>query len=160
MLAQQPLQVVGVVVGEPFQGRPAGPGDHRAVVDRLVGPGVQQDGAAVGQDRDDGGVDMGEGGQQQGVLNAEQLPQLGLDLLVQHRAAEHPRPAGMGAPAVQVGRDALDDLAVEVEPQVVAGGEVVQPAVSDADAASVDLVDHGIKQGVPGLQTVELGAGP
>ena len=64
VLAQQPLQVVGVVMGEPFQGRPAGPGDHRAVVDRLVGPGVQQDGAAAGQDRNDGGVDMGEGGQQ------------------------------------------------------------------------------------------------
>jgi hypothetical protein len=33
----------------------------------------------------------------------------------------------MGAPAVQVGRDAGQDLRVEVEAEVVAGGEVEQP---------------------------------
>ena len=37
----------------------------------------------------------------------------------------------MGPPAVQEGRDGLDDLAVELEPEVVAGGEVDQPVAVD-----------------------------
>jgi hypothetical protein len=65
----------------------------------------------------------------------------------------------MGAPAVQVGRDRLDHLAVQVEAEVVAGGEVDQPAVADPDAAAVDLLDDGVQQVVVGEQVLEVGTG-
>jgi hypothetical protein len=90
MLVQQPLQRLGVAVGEAVQGGAVGAGDRAAVPDGLVRAGVDENGALVGQDGDDRGVDVGEGRQQQGVLGAEQLDQAGLDLLVEGGAAEHP----------------------------------------------------------------------
>jgi hypothetical protein len=148
-----------VVVGEAHQGRAVRAGDHAAVVDGLVGTGVQEDRALVGQHRDDRGVDVGEGRQQQAVLGPEQLGEPDLDLLVQGGAAEHARPARMGAPPLQVGGDRLQHLPVQVEPEVVAGGEVDQPMAADPDAAPAYLVDHGVDQRVAGMQVGQVGAG-
>jgi hypothetical protein len=58
----------------------------------------------------------------------------------------------VGPPAVQEGRDALDHLAVQVQAQVVAGGEVDQPALADPDAAAVDLLDDRVQQVMVGEQ--------
>jgi hypothetical protein len=52
----------------------------------------------------------------------------------------------VGPPLVQVGRDGLDHLAVQVEAEVVAGGEVDQPALADPDPAAVDLLDDRVQQ--------------
>jgi hypothetical protein len=156
---QQPRQRLRVVVGEAQQGRAVRAGDHRAVVDRLVGAGVQEDRPLVGQHRDDRSVDVGEGRQQQAVLGPEQLGEPDLDLLVQDGAAEHARPARMGAPPLQVGRDGLQHVLVQVQPEVVAGGEVDQPMAADPDAAPAYLVDHGVDQRVAGVQVGQVGAG-
>jgi hypothetical protein len=135
-----------VVVGVADHGGAVGPGGHAAVPDGLVGPGVHEDGPVRGQHRDHRGVDVGQGRQQQRVGRPQQLGQAGLDLGIQGRVAQHPRPAGMGPPAVQVGGDGLDHLAVQVEAEVVTGGEVDQPALADPDAAPVDLLDGGVQQ--------------
>src|SRR5262249_41073883 len=50
----------------------------------------------------------------------------------------------------------LDDLAVEIEAQVVAGREVGEPLLADADHAAVDLVDDGIDHRVRVLQAREV----
>jgi hypothetical protein len=73
VLAQEAFEVVGVVVGEMPHGGPMRAGDRAAVVDGLVSPRVQEDGAVTGEDRDDRGVDVGERLQQQGIGGAEQL---------------------------------------------------------------------------------------
>jgi hypothetical protein len=86
--AQQPLQGLGVVVGVADHGGAVGPGGHATVPDRLVGPGVDEDGPVRGQHRDDRGVDVGQGRQQQRVGRPHQLGQPGLDLPVQRRAAQ------------------------------------------------------------------------
>jgi hypothetical protein len=99
----------------------------------------------------------GEGRQQQRVGPAEQLGEPGLDLAVQGRAAQHPRPARVGPPPVQVGRDGLDHLAVQVEAEVVAGGEVDQPALADPDPAAVDVLDDRVQQVVVGEQVLQVG---
>jgi hypothetical protein len=64
----------------------------------------------------------------------------------------------VGAPAVQEGRDALDHLAVQVQAQVVARGEVDQPALADPDAAAIDLLDDRVQQMVVGEQVLQVGA--
>jgi hypothetical protein len=64
----------------------------------------------------------------------------------------------VGPQLVQVGRDRLDHLAVQVEAEVVAGGEVDQPALADPDPAAVDLLDDRVKQMVVGEQVLEVGA--
>jgi hypothetical protein len=92
------------------------------------------------------------------VSAAQQLGEPGLDLPVQGRAAQHPRPAGVGPPPVQEGRDRLDHLTVQVQTEVVAGGEVDQPALADPDPAAVDLLDDRVKQMVVGEQVLEVGA--
>jgi hypothetical protein len=56
------------------------------------------------------------------------------------------------APAADLLGGGRCDLRLEVEPQVVAGGEVDQPGVADPDAAAVDLIDDLIPQ--PGLLEV------
>ena len=68
----------------------------------------------------------------------------------------------MGTPPAEVLRHRLDDLLVEVEPEVVAGRVVGQPLVADADLAPVDLVDHGVDHVVRVLQPGEVlgGADP
>ena len=104
-------------------------------------------------------VDVGQGRQQQRVGRAQQLGQPGLDLPVQGRAAQHPRPARVGPPLVQIGRDGLDHLPVQVKAEVVAGGEVGQPAFPDPDPAAVDLLDDRVQQVVVGEQVLEVGAG-
>jgi hypothetical protein len=63
----------------------------------------------------------------------------------------------MGPPAVQVGRDGVDDLAVQIQPQVVAGGEVDQPVPPDPDPAAVDLLDGRVQEVVVGEQVLEVG---
>ena len=144
LLAHQLVEVVGVLEAEPAHGGAARLGHLAAVVDRLVGAGVEEDRARGGQQRDHRHVDVGDGREDQRVLAAQQRGQLRLDLLVEDRAAEQARPARVRPPGVEVGRDGVDDLAVEVEAEVVAGGEVGQPVVADADHAAVDLVDDGV----------------
>ena len=39
--------------------------------------------------------------------------------------------------------------AVKVEPEVVAGGEIREPAVSDPDHAPIDFVDDGVHHRMP-----------
>jgi hypothetical protein len=97
-------------------------------------------------------VDVGDRREHQRVLGAEQLGEALLDLLVEDGAAEEARPARVRAPRVEIRGDGLDDLAVEIEAEVVARGEVGQPAVADADHAPVDLVDNGVHHRVRGLE--------
>jgi len=59
------------VLWEADDGRAVGAGDHTAIPDGLVRAAVDEDGALVGQHRDDRGVDMGQGLEQQGVLDPE-----------------------------------------------------------------------------------------
>jgi hypothetical protein len=148
---QELLQVSRIVVAKPDDGRSVTLGDHRAVVDRLVGAAVQEHRPAAGQDRDDGHVDVRDRGKHQCVLGAEELGHPLLDLLVQHGAAEQPRPRRMRPPRVEEGGNGLDDLAVDVETEIVAAGEVEQPLLADADPTSVrdvDLVDHRVEHGM------------
>jgi hypothetical protein len=154
--AQQLVEVVGVLEAEALARGAAGARDLAAVVDRLVRAGVHEDRARGGEQRDHGHVDVRDRRQQQGVLAAEQVREALLDLLVQRRAAEQARPAGVGAPPVQVLRDRLDDLPVEVEAEVVAGREVRQPVVADADHAAVDLVDHGVHHRMGVLEVLQV----
>ena len=98
------FEVLGVVVPEPHDRRAVAAGDHRTVVDRLVRASVEEDHARAGEDRDHRHVDVRDRRQQQRVLAAEQVGELGLDLLVDHRAPEQPRPARVGAPTREVVR--------------------------------------------------------
>ena len=156
---EQLVEVVGVLEAEALDGGAAGAGDLAAVVDGLVGAGVEEDRARGRQQRDHGHVDVRDRRQHERVLAAEQLGQARLDLLVDDRAAEQARPARVGAPRVEVGGDRLDDLAVEVEAEVVAGREVGEPVVADADHAAVDLVDDRVHHRMRGLERLEVAAG-
>src|SRR5215211_8096018 len=60
------------------------------------------------------------------------------------------------SPSGPEGRDALDHLAVQVQAQVVAGGEVDQPALADPDAAAVDLLDDRVQQVMVGEQLLQV----
>ena len=160
--AQQRLELVEVVVTEALDGRAAGLGHGAAVIDRLVRAAVQEQGAAAGQHRDHRHVDVGDRRQDERVLGAEQFGELGLDLLVEDRAAQQTAPAGVGPPLGQVLGDRVDDLLVEVQAQVVAGGVVGQPVVADPDVAPVDLVDDGVEHAVGVLEAGQVlgGADP
>ena len=150
--AQQLLEVLRVFEAEALHRGASRPRRLAAVVDRLVRPRVEQDRARPGEHRDRGEVDVGDRRQHQRVRAAQQRREALLDLLVQHRAAQEARPARVRAPRVEVRRHRLDDLAVEVEPEVVAGGEVGQPLRPDADLAPVDLLDHGVHHRVRARQ--------
>jgi hypothetical protein len=63
----------------------------------------------------------------------------------------------MGSPAGKVLGDAGDDLGVEVEAEVVAGGEVGQPVAGDPDPATVDPVHHRVTHRVLGHEPGDLG---
>ena len=92
------------------------------------------------------------------VLAPEELGETRLDLLVQRRAPEEPRPARMRTPRAQRRRDRVDDLWLEVEAEVVARCEVGEPAVADPDHAPVDLVDDGVHHRIRRAQIGEIGA--
>ena len=156
--AQQALELVEVVVRETFQRRAAQRGELGALVDRLVGPSIDEDAAARREQRDHGEVDERDRRQDEDVVGREKAREPLLDLLVEHGAAEQPRPAGMGSPRLEVGRDGLDDLAVEIEPEVVARGEVGEPVVADPDHPAVDLVDHGVGHRARALELGQVGA--
>ena len=87
---------------------------------------------------------MGDRRQHKGVRGTEQLCQPVLDIDVDAWVAQQPRPARVGAPTRHLGRDRVHDLWLEVEAEVVAGGEVRQPRIADADSAAVDLLDDGV----------------
>src|SRR5207302_2217070 len=93
--------------------------------------------------------------QRQDVLSTEEFAQRSFDLLVEHWAAQHPRPTGMGSPRPEERGDALDHVWIEVQPQVVARREVRQPVVPDADPAPVHLIDDGVEHRVRRLETAE-----
>ena len=156
--AQQLVEVVGVLEAEALDGGAARAGDLAAVVDRLVRARVEEDRARGRQQRDHGHVDVRDGRQDERVLAAEQLGEARLDLLVDDRAAEQPRPARVGPPRVEVRGDRLDDLAIEVEAEVVARREVGEPVVADPDHATVDLVDDRVHHRVRRLERLEVAA--
>jgi hypothetical protein len=64
----------------------------------------------------------------------------------------------MGAPLLDVLGDGVDDLAVEIEAEVVAGREVREPPIADADHPTVDLLDHGVGHRVGTLELDEIAA--
>jgi hypothetical protein len=64
----------------------------------------------------------------------------------------------MGSPLLDVCRDRVHDLPVEVETEVVARGEVGEPLVADPDHAPVDLVDHGVRHRVRALELGQVRA--
>ena len=83
----------GIVAGALPVDRPAaGAGDHRRVMDGLVGAGVDQERAPP-----------------------REVRRLGLHLLVEGRAGDPPGPAGMGAQTAQIVGDPGDHLQVKVE---------------------------------------------
>ena len=131
-------------------------GQRAPVVDRLVGAAVEEHRAPAGQDGDHRHVDVGDRRQHQAVLAAQERGEPVLDLLVEDRAAQQARPARVGAPPPQVVGDRVDDLLVEVEPEVVARRVVGQPLVADADLAPVDLVDDGVEHPVRVLEPGEV----
>src|SRR3954462_7193157 len=65
----------------------------------------------------------------------------------------------MGAPPLEGLGNCLDDLAVEIEPEVVARGEVGEPLFADPDHPSIDLVDDGIRHRIGPLELGQLAAG-
>src|SRR5262245_4868602 len=153
------FEVVRILVAEALDGCASGGGELTPVVDGLVRAAVDVDRSVPGQHRDDGQVDERDRRDDESVLAAEELDQALLDLRVEDGAAEHPRPAWMRAPLFEVLGDGGDNLAVEVEAEVVAGGEVGQPLVADPDHAAVDLVDDGVGHGVRPLELGQLAAG-
>ena len=95
-------------------------------------------------------VDMGDGRQDERVRGVEQLRQLLLDLRVESRIAEQPRPTGVCPPPPDLNVDGVHDLGVEIEAEIIARREVGQPMVTDSDPPPVDLVDDGVVHRVPG----------
>src|SRR5256714_13867525 len=65
----------------------------------------------------------------------------------------------MRAPAVEGRRHGVDDLPVQVKAEVVAGGEVGEPLVADADHAAVDLFDDRVRHRIRALELSEIAAG-
>ena len=59
----------------------------------------------------------------------------------------------MGAPALEIVGDRIDDLLVEIEPEVVARCVVGEPLLADADLAAIDLVDDGVEHAMGVLET-------
>ena len=94
-----------------------------AVVERLVRAPIEEDRSVAGEDRDHRQVDQGDRREDQRVLAAEELRQALLDLLVEDRAAEETRPARVGSPPLEVRRNDVDDLAIEV--RLIEQGEVL-----------------------------------
>ena len=158
-MAQELLEVVRILEAEPLHGRSARRRELAAVVDRLVSPVVDEDRPVAGEHGDHGEVDQGDRRDDQRVLAAEELDQPLLDLRVEDGAAEHPRPAWVRPPLVEVLGDRLDDLAIEVESEVVAGGKIGQPLIADSNHPAVDLVDDGVRHRVGTLELCELAAG-
>ena len=159
VLSQELLEVVRILEPKPLHGRAAGRRELAAVVDRLVRPVVDKDRAVAGQHRDHGQMDQRDRRNDERVLATEKLDQALLDLRVQHRAAEHPRPTRMRPPLVEILGNGLDDLAIEVESEVVAGSEIGQPLVADPDHPAVDLVDDGVRHRVGALELDQLATG-
>ena len=154
--AQQLVEVLGVFETEALHGGAVRARHLGAVVDRLVCARVEEDRARPREHGDRREVDVGDRRQHQRVRAAQQRGEALLDLLVQRRAAQQPRPARMRTPRVQVRRHRLDDLAVQIEPEVVAGREVRQPPRPHADHASVDLLDHGVHHRMRACQRREV----
>jgi hypothetical protein len=159
LLAEQPLEVGRVLEGEAPERRAVRLREDAAVVDRLVRAVLEEDRPAAREHGDDGHVDERDRRQDERVLAAEEIGEALLDLLVEHRAAEQARPARMRPPPRKVFGDDADDLRVEVEAEVVARGEVGEPAVVDADPAAVDRLDHRVRHRVRALQLGQLAAG-
>jgi hypothetical protein len=154
--AQQLAQVLVVVGAEPLDGGAEAAGVHAAVVDGLVGLRVEEDVAVAGQDRQHRHVDVRDGRQHQRVGGVEQCGQPLLDLRIDGRVAEQARPAGVRAPAAHLGLDGRGDLGLEVEAEVVAGGEIGEPVVADPDATAVDLLDDRVVHGVAAAQPLQI----
>ena len=81
-----------------------------------------------------------------------------LDLLIENWASEQPRPAWMRSPVLEVRRDCVDDLPVEVEAEVVTGCKVGEPAVADADHPTVDLLDDSVAHSIRALELGQVRA--
>ena len=154
---EQPPGVLDVAGAEPPHGGAAGRGDHGGVVDGPVGARVDQERPLAGQGREHAVVGVGQGREGEDVLDPEQLADGRLDPPVGLGAGDPPGPAGMGPPAGQVGGHLGDHLEVEVEAEVVAGGEVDQPVAVDLDPPAVDLLDDRVAHGVLDHEPGDLG---
>ncbi len=147
-----------VVVAEPHDRGAVAGRHHRAVVDRLVGPSVEEDRAVADEHRDHRHVDVRDRGQQQRILAADELGE----------SVPRSRGTGAGCRAVvdhdgcvphraRYSGTSVDDLLVEVEPQVVARRPVGEPPVADADLPADLLVDDRVHHRVRVLQAREIG---
>ncbi len=154
--AEHLLEIVWILEPETLDGRPAGGRELAAVVDRLVRSVVHEDRAIPGENRNDGKVDQGDRRENQRVFTAEQRDESFFDLLVEDGASEHPRPAGMRAPLLEIRGNGIDDLALEIEPEIVAGSEVGEPLVADSDHAPVDFVDDRVGHRIGAFELGEL----
>ena len=117
---EQRIEMIGILEAKAPHRRAASLGDLAPVIDGLVRAGVQEDRPRGGQQGDHRHMDVGDRRQDERVLGTEQRRQPLLDLLVQRGAAEQTRPTRVCAPFVQECRDPVDDLAVQIEPEVVA----------------------------------------
>ena len=147
-LRDQLREMLRVLEAEAAHRGPVAACNLAAVIHRLVRARVEEDRPAAGEHRYHRAVDVRDRRQKQRVLAAEQRGQLVLDLLVQHGAAEHARPARVRPPLLERRRNRRDDLGLEIEAEVVARREVGEPAITHADHAPVDLVHDRIHHGV------------
>jgi hypothetical protein len=157
---QQPLGVADVARAEPVHGGPAGPGDHGRVVDGLVGAGVDQQRPLASQGLQDPLSMWVRVGRQRASSTPSSSTSSASTCSYRAGLAIPRAQLGMAAPAGQVLGDAGQDLGVEVEAEVVAGGEVGQPLAADPDHAPVDLVQHRVGHGVLGDEPGHLGGLP
>ena len=152
LLQKQPLEVFDILEGELLDRCATRGRELAAVVDRLVGPLLQENRSAAREHRDHRHVDQRDRREDQHVLRADQVAKALFDPRVEDRAAEKARPTRMRPPARQILGDGSDDLAIEVKTQVVAGGEVGEPLVADPDHPAVEVIDDSIRHRVRPLE--------
>ena len=136
VFAEQPLEVVGVLVLEALDRRAANRRELAALVDRLVRAPVDEDRPAGGEHGDHGKVDERDRRQHECVLGAEQLRKPRLRSPRRARGCPSRRDQlGCVPQRSRYSGTRFDDLALEVEAEVVTGGEVGEPLLADADPA-------------------------
>src|SRR5690348_11860705 len=108
--------------------------------------GIEEDVPGSGEHGNGGEVDLADRRQGEDVGCAEQLGEPLLDGRVEPRTSQHSGPARVAAPPAHRRVDRIGDRRLEVEAEVVAGGEVHVPVRTDPDPPAVDLVNHLVPQ--------------